>query len=72
MLKNLHNLLVVLTLKPFAISATLYRKFETNISRNETARPLSQFLLSVSHLYIPTIGPPILRIFRLRTYRGNI
>ncbi len=46
-----------------AITAnTLYRKFETNISRVETARPRSQFLhsVSVSDLYISTIGPPIL------------
>ncbi len=42
---------------------TLYRKFETNIPRNKTALPRSQFLyihVSVSGLYIPTIGLPIL------------
>ncbi len=35
----------------------LYRKFETNISGHETVRPRSQFLHSVSDLYIPTISP---------------
>jgi hypothetical protein len=41
---------------------TLDRKFETKIPRNETARPRSQFYIhvSVSHLYIPMIGLPIL------------
>jgi hypothetical protein len=41
----------------------LHQKFETNISRNETARPRSQNFcihVSVSDLYFPTIGPPIL------------
>ncbi len=41
----------------------LYRKLEKNIPRKETARSQSQFLhsytLSVSDLYIPTIGLPI-------------
>ncbi len=39
--------------------STVYRKSETNIPRNETERPQSQFLyihVSVSDLYIPTIG----------------
>jgi hypothetical protein len=41
----------------------LYRKFEKNISRKETARPRSQFLhtymynVYVSVSYIPKIGP---------------
>ncbi len=42
---------------------SLYRKFETNIVRNETPRPHSQFLHSCicgQFLYISTIGPPIL------------
>ncbi len=34
----------------------LYRKFETNIARNESARPH----VSMSVLYITKIGPPIL------------
>jgi hypothetical protein len=39
-----------------------YRKFETNIPRKGIARPQSQFHIhvSVSDLYIPVIGPPIL------------
>jgi hypothetical protein len=36
--------------------ATLYRKFETYIPRNETARPSSHFLKPGSDLYIPRIG----------------
>ncbi len=41
---------------------TLYRKSEINIPRNETARPRSSFYIhvSVSDLYIPRIGLPIL------------
>jgi hypothetical protein len=41
---------------------TLYRKFGTNIRRNETARSRSQYLhhVSVSDLYIHTIDLPIL------------
>jgi hypothetical protein len=43
---------------------TAYQKFEIYIPRNETARPQSHFLhscyVSVSDLYIPTIGQPIL------------
>ncbi len=42
---------------------TQYRKFETNIPRKGIARPQSQFPhihVSVSGLYIPTIGLPIL------------
>ncbi len=42
---------------------THYRKFEINIPRNGTARPQSQFLyinVSVSDLYTPMIGLPIL------------
>jgi hypothetical protein len=38
------------------IAKTLYQKFETNIPRNKTARPHSQFLQSVSVFYIPRIG----------------
>ncbi len=42
LLKTLHSLLI-----PFARAAkTLYRKFETNIPRNETARYGSQYLHS--------------------------
>jgi hypothetical protein len=39
-----------------------YRKFEKNIPRKGTARPQSQFYIhvSVSDLYIPVIGLPIL------------
>jgi hypothetical protein len=43
---------------------TVCRKLETNIRRNETARPRSLFFyihVSVSDLYIPTIGLPILQ-----------
>jgi hypothetical protein len=43
---------------------TAPEKFETNIPRNETARPHSQFStlfhVSVSYLYIAPIGLPIL------------
>jgi hypothetical protein len=45
------------------MQSTLFRKFETNITRNEPARPLvPNFYIhvSVNDLYIPTIGPPIL------------
>jgi hypothetical protein len=38
---------------------TLFREFETNIPRNETAPPRPIYV-SVSYLYFPTIGPPIL------------
>jgi hypothetical protein len=41
------------------VTVTVYRKFEKNIPRNETVRPNPTFI-SVSHLYIPTIGLPIL------------
>jgi hypothetical protein len=43
--------------------SALHRKFETDILRNETERHRSQFLhsrMSVSDLFISTIGPPIL------------
>ncbi len=41
---------------------SLYRKFETNNLRNETARPRFQFLYSCTSIceqfkYIPSIGP---------------
>jgi hypothetical protein len=51
---------------------TLYRKFETNIPRNETARSRSQPLhhASVSDLYIPTIDLPILLQENRWTGRG--
>jgi hypothetical protein len=42
---------------------TQYQEFEPNIPRKGTARPQSQFLyihVSVSDLYSPTIGLPIL------------
>jgi hypothetical protein len=41
-----------------SVNPTLYRKFETYLPRNETVRPGSNFTihLSVSDLYIPTIG----------------
>ncbi len=43
---------------------TVYRKFETNITRNETARPLSSFYIpvSMSHLYILMIDPPFFAV----------
>jgi hypothetical protein len=50
----------------FTLQTQLYRKFETNIPRNETAQPLvpnSYIHVSVSNLYIPTSGPPILPQF---------
>ncbi len=47
-----------------ALKKTLYRKFETNIPRNETVRPRAQFLPSCFRercaVYIPTISLPIL------------
>jgi hypothetical protein len=39
--------------------ATLQRKSDLCAPRKETARPLFQIHVSVSDLYIPTIGPPI-------------
>jgi hypothetical protein len=39
---------------------TQYRKFETNIPRKGIARPNFHIQVSVSDLYIPTIGLPIL------------
>ncbi len=55
---------------------TLHRKLETNILRNETVRPHSQFLHSCTvseiDLYIPMIGPPICAVWSLRTDRCNI
>jgi hypothetical protein len=52
---------------------TVYRKFETNITRNETARPQSQSYIhvSVSDLYISTIGLPIVLQENRWTDRGN-
>jgi len=44
---------------------TLYGKFETNIPRPRI--PNFCIHVSVSDLYIPTIGPPILLYLRLRT-----
>ncbi len=50
----------------------LYRKFETNISRNESARPH----VSMSDLYITKIGPPIsitnYRSFAITSYTYNL
>jgi hypothetical protein len=42
----------------YCTAKTVYQKFETNIPRNETARPQSQFLYSCffERLYIPTFG----------------
>ncbi len=42
--------------------AALHQKFEKNISRNETCGLAPNFCIhvSVSDLYIPTMGPPIL------------
>jgi hypothetical protein len=54
---------------------TLFRKFETNIPRKGTARPLSpnSFVhVFVSDLYIPTFGLPILLHENRWTDRGNI
>ncbi len=53
---------------------TLYRKVKTNLPRNETARPRSQFLhsVSVSDCYILTIGRLILLQENRWTYVGNI
>jgi hypothetical protein len=47
----------------FGIGSTLYRKSDLCIPRNETVRPRSQFLhsVSVSDLYIPRIGLAINR-----------
>jgi hypothetical protein len=52
---------------------TLYQKFETNIRRNETAPPCSQFLhLGICEQFIPTISPPILLQQNRWTRRGLI
>jgi hypothetical protein len=54
---------------------TLYRKFETNIPRNETARPHSEFLhscFSERFIYSRAIGLPILLQENRWTDRGNI
>jgi len=50
----------------------MYGKFVTNIPRNETGQPRSQFThsVSVSNLYILTICPPILLQQNRRTDRG--
>jgi hypothetical protein len=54
----------------------LYRKLEKNIPRKETARPQSQFLrsytVSVSDLYVPTIGLSIWLQQNRWTDPGNI
>jgi hypothetical protein len=52
--------------KTVCTANALYRKFKTNIPRNETARPCSQFLYSCicEHLYNPTISP--------QTHHGKI
>ncbi len=52
----------------------MYRNFETNIPRNETARPRSQYYIhvSVSNLYIPRIILPILLQQNRWTDLGNI
>jgi hypothetical protein len=47
-------------LKPINTAKTVYRKFETNIPKNKSARPFSYIHCSVNDLYIPTIGLPIL------------
>jgi hypothetical protein len=53
-----------LSSKPYPVctAKTQYRKFEANIPRNGIAPPQSQYLIhvSVSYLYIPMIGLPIL------------
>ncbi len=56
------------------IAKTQCRKFETNIPRKETARLQSQSSIhvSVSDLYIPLIGLPILLQDNRWTERGNI
>jgi hypothetical protein len=53
---------------------TVYRKFEINIPGNETARPQSHSYIhvSVSVLYILTIGLPILLQENMWTDSGNI
>ncbi len=53
---------------------TQYRKFETNIHRKGTARlsPNFHIHLSVSDLYIPKNGLPILLQENMWTYPGNI
>jgi hypothetical protein len=59
----------------YSVDSTLCRKFETNIPRNETAQPRSQFLRSCiceRFIYIPTIGPPYFAVLRLLTDGGNI
>jgi hypothetical protein len=51
---------------------TVYRKFETNIPRNETARPQSQSYIhvSMSNFYIPMIG--LVRLSCCRKIGGPI
>jgi hypothetical protein len=53
----------------------LQRKSDLGTPGKETARPQSQFfhiLVSVSDLYIPTIGPAIFLQKNRQTDRGNI
>ncbi len=48
------------SLTPHCKDTVQYHKFETNIHRNETARPCSHFLHSLLAIYIPRIGLHIL------------
>jgi hypothetical protein len=67
-LLSMHHVLLCCAKPAHACMPTMYRKFETNIHRNEAARPHSQFStlfhVSVSDLYIA--------VLRLRTIRVNI
>ncbi len=67
-LQKCNSTVITLTAK------TLSRKFDTNIPRNETARPRpnSYIHASVSDLYIPTVGLPILLREKRWTDRGCI
>ncbi len=48
-----------ISIRAIHTAKTHYRQFETNIPRKGTRQP-QPFYVSVSDLYIPTIGPPIL------------
>ncbi len=70
--RNFH--LADLVSLPDHTAKTQYQKFETNIPIKGTARQQSQFLhhVSVSDLYIRTIGLSILLQANRWTKRGNI
>ncbi len=62
MLKNLYNLQIVKTLKPFIVSGTLYQNYKQIFPEMKLRGLFPNLYISVfvSDLYIPTIYPPIL------------